>query len=572
MGHKTGRKWIPPTGQATPCTAKWSIFWALLWLLPGGLWAAEQPRVPIHAACAAAQEGLPSDEALEADGAVIGEVTIQIGDIFDPGVPGENHWAYRTVNRLHRKTRDGVLEHQLLFHPGERYSRDRLQETERLLRRDGYLFDAEICPIRYADHRVDVMVITRDVWTLKAGVSFGRSGGENHTSYQVEDSNFLGTGRELTFKYTTDVDRSTSLLRFTDEHLFGSWTQLGVRYAESSDGFLRGVKVERPFYALNARWAAGLEAATEERTDSLYTLGDVRDRFGHDTDFVEGHWGFSSGLHERTTRRWKVGATFERHHFFDAGDAEFPSALPPDRTMAYPWVQFELLEDRFVEGYAFSQLGRTEDLALGTALRARLGYSSSALGADREGAIFALGASQGWQAGDKLLVFGRAHSDGRWNDGGLENFSLGTEAELFWRDLGPHLFYARLGLDVTRDLDPDRQLLLGGDNGLRGYPLRYQEGDRRFLLTLEQRFFTPWHLFHLVRVGGAVFFDIGRSWFSGGDPIDQGKLLRDVGFGLRLAPSRSGRGNVIHVDIAFPLDGQDTISGTQILVRTRNSF
>ena len=29
---------------------------------------------------------------------------------------------------------------------------------------------------------------------------------------------------------------------------------------------------------------------------------------------------------------------------------------------------------------------------------------------------------------------------------------------------------------ATDSLDPDMQLLIGGDNGLRGYPLRYESG------------------------------------------------------------------------------------------------
>ena len=47
----------------------------------------------------------------------------------------------------------------------------------------------------------------------------------------------------------------------------------------------------------------------------------------------------------------------------------------------------------------------------------------------------------------------------------------------------------------TDALDPDMQLLIGGDNGLRGYPLRYEAGTSRALLTVEQRFYTDWYPF-----------------------------------------------------------------------------
>ena len=120
------------------------------------------------------------------------------------------------------------------------------------------------------------------------------------------------------------------------------------------------------------------------------------------------------------------------------------------------------------------------------------------------------------------------------------------------------------------NLDPEQQILLGGDSGLRGYPQRFQTGDRRFLVTLEQRFYTNFEPFQLVNVGAAVFFDAGRAWFAGMDG-DLG-VLKDVGFGLRLSPSRSGRGTLVHVDVAFPLDGPSSIDSVQWLVTTKDTF
>ena len=49
-------------------------------------------------------------------------------------------------------------------------------------------------------------------------------------------------------------------------------------------------------------------------------------------------------------------------------------------------------------------------------------------------------------------------------------------------------------------------------------------------------------------------------------------LLRDVGIGLRLGSSRSSFGNVLHIDLAFPLDGGDDIDSVQLLVTTKGSF
>ncbi len=122
------------------------------------------------------------------------------------------------------------------------------------------------------------------------------------------------------------------------------------------------------------------------------------------------------------------------------------------------------------------------------------------------------------------------------------------------------------------DLDLDSVIELGGDTGLRGYPLRYQTGDSSFLFTIEQRWFFDWYPFRLFRVGSAIFADVGRTW--GDNPVGgpgEG-WLRDVGVGLRFAPTRSGASKIVHVDIAFPLDGDASIDDVQILLESKKSF
>ena len=140
------------------------------------------------------------------------------------------------------------------------------------------------------------------------------------------------------------------------------------------------------------------------------------------------------------------------------------------------------------------------------------------------------------------------------------------------------LFFASLRGTAVEKLDAEKQLLLGGDTGLRGYPLRFQDGTAQALLTLEHRVFTKYYLFRLFHVGGAVFFDAGGSWgrgnappFATSEPTNQG-LLTDAGFGLRFGSSRSAFGNVIHVDLAFPFNGPNTIDRMQFIVESKTSF
>ena len=116
------------------------------------------------------------------------------------------------------------------------------------------------------------------------------------------------------------------------------------------------------------------------------------------------------------------------------------------------------------------------------------------------------------------------------------------------------MFFAGATGAASEALDPEDQIQLGGDNGLRGYPLRYQTGTSRALFTVEQRYFTDWFPFRLFYVGAAVFADVGRTWGRGAVGAPSLGWLSDVGFGLRLGNARSGFGSVVHIDIAFPLN------------------
>ena len=128
-------------------------------------------------------------------------------------------------------------------------------------------------------------------------------------------------------------------------------------------------------------------------------------------------------------------------------------------------------------------------------------------------------------------------------------------------------------MSKTQRLFTDKQLLLGGDSGLRGYPSRYQSGDRSFLINIEQRFYFNYELWQLFDTGAVVFADIGRAWFNDRDNGINGGILKDIGIGLRLSPTRAGKNVVLHLDFAIPLDKDDKdIGDIQINFEAKKSF
>ena len=515
---------------------------------------------------------LPSDAELERAGAVIGEVYIHAQDVFDTEDPRENHSVYRLANQLHVTTRDNVILDQLLFQSGDRYSGRLLAESERILRSTRYLYDAKVRPLSYHDGRVDVVVTTRDVWTLNPGISFGRKGGANTFGVEIEELNILGTGTSLSLSRKSGVDRDSTLLEYRDPHLAGTWTSLRAGYANNSDGSMRELGVERPFYALDSHRAGGVTLLDDQREESLYDLGEIVDEFASHQKYAEVYAGWSAGLQGDWVRRWRVGATYDDNEFEPTLSTVSTSLVPANRQLIYPWIDFELIQDDFTTLRNRDQIGRTEDFELGTHWRARLGWSDTSFGADRDALIFKTTLTHGitTSPNDTLLLAGGW--SGRVEEGELRD-SVVNAAIRYYVKLSPRrLFFTTLQASAGHALDLDDPILLGGDNGLRGYPLRYQGGTSRALFTVEQRYFTDWYPFRLFRVGGAAFFDMGKVWGETPYNTPSQGLLRDIGIGLRIGNSRSGLGNVIHVDLAMPLDGDSSIDTVQFNVSTLEKF
>src|SRR5690606_8168023 len=482
---------------------------------------------------------------------------------------------YRWANRVHVRTRESVIESILLFRPGDRFEARLLEESARLLRARNFLAEAAVSHGQYdaATNTVDVNVWVRDSWSLAPDLKLGRSGGENEFGIGVSDGNLLGLGKDLTVSYEEDVDRDETLVAYGDRNVRGTRVRLQTVLANASDGHRRILSAERPFFALDTRWSLGGSVHDERRVDSMYDLGEVVDEFEHDIRALTLHGGWSRGYVAGRTLRWLGGLTFEEHRFAPAADVPQPLLLPEDRELVYPWVGFELVYDDYREMRELNDMGRTEDISLGLNLSASVGYSSDAFGADRDAWIFRAGASKGWEPGGSgRLLLVETSAAARSEDGELRNSVVSAAARYYRRNLGRHLFTAQLAAVASNRLDAENQVLLGGDNGLRGYPLRYQAGEHSAVLTLEQRFFTSWYPARLFRVGYAVFMDAGRVW--GDDPRATGGLgtLYDVGVGLRLSSPRSSGRSIVHIDLAFPLEGNSGIDGMQLLVETKASF
>lgn len=514
---------------------------------------------------------LPSFAELEAAGALVGEIRVRTDDIFDTDDPQERNILFRAANAIHITTQPALIRRVLLFKPGERVSQRVIDETERLIRQTTTVYEVSIRPTRYEDGVVDIEVRTRDTWTLQPGIRFRREGGSNSAAIDIKESNLLGTATTLGVEASTNVDRKGTVLSLSNDHLFDGWTGLSFERGLFDDGTSGAYRISHPFYALDTRWAWGGTLTTFDRREKVFQGGNEIGGYRHFQHAGEAFIGHSNGLRGRWTHRQTIGANYQSDryeiHPFDPP----PAGPPPDRTLAGPFVRYEAVEDDFLPIMNRDLIQRPEYLQMGLRSTVQVGRSLAAFGATEQPWQLSAEMSKGFRASGGAQLLTSARYSGQYGTTTGDVRALGGQVRYFVPQAGSFLLYLSAALDTVQSPSTADDLLLGGDTGMRGYPIRYQRGTRRALFTAEERYYTDYYPLRLFRVGYAAYVDVGRAWNSQ-IPNSAANWLADVGIGLRILSARASFGNTLHLDLAFPVGAYDGSRSPQLVVKTSKTF
>jgi len=501
----------------------------------------------------------------------IGKITLKQLDIFDTSNPDEDISLFRLANKLHISTKEDVIRSQLIFASGEQYSPKILLEAERLLRNNSYLYDARITATINCQNTIDITVITKEIWTLVPEINFSRSGGENKSRFGFRDSNLFGLGKRISISKTSNSDRDGYLFIYDDPNILNSRYRSHLEYSDNSDGEHYYFDIDYPFFSLNTPYSYGLVTYSNKRIEQIYNRGEVISEFSHNTKISNFHFGLST-IDKTWTKRILFGYQSEKQEFSELSNSTIPIA--EDRNLNYPWFAMRWLEGNYIKLNNFDSISRTEDLNLGWDISTKLGYSDSNISNDNNRLIYQASVNKAYFQSKDILWRFNVGLNGYWNfeHDDIENAILNSSTQLHYNTNLSQSWYAKLKVQYSKNLTLDNQLTLGGDTGLRGYPIHYQTGEQSFLLNLEKRYYWEYNFLQLFRVGGAAFFDIGRAWYSNQDNGINGETLKDIGIGLRLAPSKANSKTVIHIDLAFPLDKAHDVESAQWLITVKNAF
>jgi Omp85 superfamily domain len=407
------------------------------------------------------------------------------------------------------------------------------------------------------------------VWTLSPDLSFKSTGGHASTGFGIRDSNILGSGQYVDVHFKHDQERNSYGIGFKNPNINGSRLRFEGELATNSDGHHYYLQTGLPFYALDdpRSWQASYESTSEILNQ--YAFGERVSALQHDELGVELVYGRSTGVRNGRVSRYSGGLHVEEHEFVPVIGRSTPDGYRAALNLDYPFVQYELIDDNYVTGFNIGQIARTEDLHIGRQLRSRVGYAPGG-----EGYLLLNGEYADMLFySEKVLLQLYGSWDGRWNrmSGHWEDTRLHAGLEYHLAQGNNRVLFLGLEANKALNLQDGTQLVLGGSNGLRGYDSHFLNGEGSVQFTAEERYYTNYHLFQLARVGFAAFVDTGRV-FGNPNPLTD-RTYADFGFGLRLAPSKSESGQVIHVDVAWPL--QSTLTGErgpQFMVEVRKTF
>jgi hypothetical protein len=523
-------------------------------------------------------------------GKTIGNIYVVNKDVFS-----RRDWYFQLLNIFHRTTRDYILRRELLFKPGQRYDQALIEETTRNLQTPASLSLATGQPVPQpelssvvaivpvmarAPGTVDVLVVTRDVWSLRLNTTFEYQ--QNTLSFldtSLSENNLFGWRKFLSVGYTMDLGQYAIGPEYLDPNILGTRLQL---YANATANYTRGTThyegnnelfaLVYPLYSLASRWGAGLAFTHEDivqrqflgdavapvplPSDPMVTLPDI---YRRQAFIVDGN-GTRSFRGPTFIQRLTLGYHFDDRRSlplegFDYGGATpaqiqelLDTYAPISEVRSEPYVGYSMFDPRYGIYRDLNTFDLRENRQLGPAAQLVAAYGSPELGADYR--AFPLGASASWAVGpDGSLASASVEGSLRLRDGQAIDKAL--KAKLYFaspvmRRLGRVVASAEA--DAYRDDTQRRRYFLGGDNGLRGYAIGATQGPTQLLGHLELR--STALAITSQRIGVLLFEDVGTA--SATFSTAAHDLLADVGLGLRwLIPQLNS--TVIRFDWAIPL-------------------
>lgn len=506
----------------------------------------------------------------------IGEIHVINLDVF-----GKAEGFLRYVNFLHVTTRRHVIAREVLLQPGDPWDEDLLLESIRRIKDPLFTSLVVIVPVRSPlPDKVDLLVVTRDVWSLRANSIFEVFQGTiTALQLSVAENNIVGLRKHGAFAFIMDQGRISIGPQYIDKALLGTRLRLSTRgraiFSRSErefEGTSSSFSLNYPLWSLREKWGGGVSFSHFDAPIRVFRGTEVQLLDNPDTSEVEeirrsyrdrrmalqtsGVRSFGKKVKQQVT----FGHSFSviRPELADdfigsASDIEYLQnvVFPRSERASSLFLQYRLFTPDFVVYRNLNSFDLAEDVRLGPEVTAGISTAMKAIGSQRNFVEGNIGAA--WTLDIKEDGFVRAAigAETRSQNGEfIDNFFSSSFKIAAPRIANSFRIIGKANLKVRLREKGNAFFLLGGDSGLRGYVISEFEGQKQFLTNLEIRSMPAKVGFG--RVGVLAFWDMGHA----ADKIGDLQLKHGVGIGLRtLVPQLQPF--VFRFDWAFPLESEN---------------
>ena len=438
------------------------------------------------------------------------------------------------------RTDSTVVLRELLYAVGEPLDTALVEESERNLRRLLYLGKVKTVLSRDAQS-VDVELQLEDLYARALTPQLAGEVGELSYGLVALDYNLLGRGQvaRIDLNHNAVTGKSGSLF-YQNPRLRGSRHTVTANLGGAVEGHHLFLSVAHPFYALSTPWSFGASASSSEHVARLYSGQRLAAKY-EDRHEAASAW-ITRSYGDETKLRPGIRVSVSDNRFENKQGFTY---APDDRRRVLPSVGMAVWKPDYEKTRFVLDLGRVEDIQLGSWISTRVGGSSETLGSDRDFVFYQLRLSPNLKPRDNLYIFGTALHSSRLDRGGSFDRYTAVSVRAYARLASHHTIALRLWWDALDEPEVQSQLLLGVDRGLRGYAPRRFDGSRRVLFNLEAR--PTFRHNRIYVLAGSVFADAGSVWSPGDKKRD---LAASAGVGARVGLLTIYNSPILRVDVA----------------------
>ncbi len=504
------------------------------------------------------------------DGNIIRNIYINNIDVSGPSIINDGKdWQPdlfgKIGNSLHFKTRTWVIKNILLFKPGQKVDQQVIDDSERLLRKSGYFYDAKI-DIYQSDEadKVNIRVTTKDKWTLSPQISYSP---KNKNGYiGLSNKNFLGIGHSAGIRLSHSQDTYIgwgAAFDYTINNIRGSFVDASLNLVSNNKSNLFKLSLSKPFITARTKWAGGIGFTWEH--DDLRNVDKDNEvsLIPHSYDSQDLWAGrsfpvlFGSDEFRRNSSFVLSGRYYRKHYRIR------PSVLPDSNQIfenhRLYLVGIGVMNREFYKSYFVNEFGVTEDIPVGSMISLTTGsdsrefYNRWYYGIQ---SVYAVNLNYTGYFSGNIEIGGFRHDD-QWEQNTVKldfiyhSFLLTAEN---WKAR----FFAQINYIMGIKRFEGEQIYLDRASGMRGFSEYAAAGVKRNVISLEMRFFTPYNVLGFV-VGGILFADYGLI-AGNNQKLISGRVYQGYGFGLRTQNQSISRTN-FEMALVYnpynPLTGKD---------------